>query len=336
MPAYTPLLLSPSADYRPYSEHALRPRAEVFSGFGVEWSYGVFPAAQVGSVGLVAVRGILYSAGWYALLQQRVAEVLAAPGVRGCLMVWDSPGGSQLGISDAADFLADPPKPVWSHVAGQCDSGALYLAAQTSRIHASRTTQLGSIGVRIALHDTKKQAEAEGTTVRIFDTGPHKSVGLWGTDVTPEQAARIELMVREKYDDFVAAVARGRGLAVDRVRELADGRSWHAAEAVGLGLIDKVSTLDETIAEFSAHLSGSAGPSPRTERSEPPMAKIHSATLKAHLAAAALTVTPAVLGKLDGADLAAAEIEVTDEQLTDVAELLGVEGAVLTAPPAEP
>jgi protease-4 len=47
----------------------------------------------------------------------------------------------------------------------------------------------------------------------------------------------------ETYDRFVARVADGRSLAVDRVRELARGRIWSGGDALARGLVDEIGDL---------------------------------------------------------------------------------------------
>ena len=54
------------------------------------------------------------------------------------------------------------------------------------------------------------------------------------------------------YGDFVAAVARGRGVSADAVRSgYGQGRVVGAKQAVALGLADRVDTLEGTLARLS-------------------------------------------------------------------------------------
>jgi protease-4 len=51
------------------------------------------------------------------------------------------------------------------------------------------------------------------------------------------------------YANFVGRVAQGRHLSVDRVREIAKGRVWTGADALKLGLVDKLGGLNLAVAE---------------------------------------------------------------------------------------
>ena len=51
------------------------------------------------------------------------------------------------------------------------------------------------------------------------------------------------------YEQFVQAVARGRGLPLQRVRQLATGQPYTGQQALELGLVDRLGGLEEAIEE---------------------------------------------------------------------------------------
>ena len=59
----------------------------------------------------------------------------------------------------------------------------------------------------------------------------------------------------ELYEQFVAAVAEGRGLPVAEVRELATGQLYTGTQALNLGLVDELGGLDTAI-DLAASLAG--------------------------------------------------------------------------------
>ena len=59
------------------------------------------------------------------------------------------------------------------------------------------------------------------------------------------------------YGNFVDRVAAGRHLSPDRVRDIAKGRVWTGAQAVQLGLVDKLGGLGLAVGE-AKRLSGIA------------------------------------------------------------------------------
>jgi len=62
----------------------------------------------------------------------------------------------------------------------------------------------------------------------------------------------------EVYEGFVNIVAEARGLSVEEVRELADGRVYTGRQALQLGLVDAVGSPDDAIVK-AAELGGIEG-----------------------------------------------------------------------------
>jgi protease-4 len=67
-----------------------------------------------------------------------------------------------------------------------------------------------------------------------------------------DERALLRRANEEIYDRFVGRVADGRGLSVDRVREIARGRVWAGADAVGIGLVDELGDLELGVARARA------------------------------------------------------------------------------------
>jgi protease-4 len=56
-------------------------------------------------------------------------------------------------------------------------------------------------------------------------------------------------VVTDIYDDFVSIVADGRGMSIEAVDKIARGRVWTGADALEIGLVDRIATLEEAIEE---------------------------------------------------------------------------------------
>src|SRR5262249_15773810 len=69
-------------------------------------------------------------------------------------------------------------------------------------------------------------------------------------------------------DRFVARVAEGRGLPVDRVRDLGRGRIWSGTDALAHGLVDELGDLEAGIA--CARKMADLGPDAPVWDVEPP------------------------------------------------------------------
>jgi protease-4 len=60
------------------------------------------------------------------------------------------------------------------------------------------------------------------------------------------------------HDQFIQAVAEGRGMAEEKVRKMADGSVFTGRQAKALGLVDDIGDLQDTI-RLTADLVGIEG-----------------------------------------------------------------------------
>ena len=229
---------------------------------------------DAGSVRVIRVdRAMHYdSEAWFAIPMASVIESLQAAetddSVGAVVLSIDSPGSSAFGIldvQDAADSLATT-KPLFAHNTGMCASGAYWLACSAQEIYATRRTEGGSIGTRMALYDWSKLYENEGVRPVVIDTGEFKSMGLAGTEITKTHVAHLQTQIDDLQADFIAQVEKGRKLSGESLAAVSDGRVWLAEQAVELGLFDGVQSENETI-QMAAKAAAKRTTSSATKRS---------------------------------------------------------------------
>lgn len=219
-------------------------------------------AQPVGQIGLIHITGPMLKgsaeAYWYGGTStveatRAINEFASSDGMKSIVLNFDSPGGTVDGLAELGDaiFEARKKKKVYSQVSGTMASAAYYAASQADRIYAGRMDMIGSIGTRLMLYDFSQYFENLGIKAIPIDTGPMKSAGATGTEITAEQQAYFQDMVNGYFDDFVAMVSRGRGMPKADVRKVADGRMFMADDAVKNGLIDGIQTLDVTVSKLN-------------------------------------------------------------------------------------
>lgn len=232
--------------------------------------YAGLPVAVNAGVAVVDVSGVLYKGApaWmrsYGInaterITRGVQTAANDPDVDSILLRIDSGGGSVDGLSELGDtiYSARQRKNVVASIDGMAASAAYYAASQASRIASERTAMVGSIGVRMILYDFSKLFDREGIKAVVVDTGTFKSAGAMGTEITEEQIDDFQRIVDQYFGDFVSAVARGRQVNPDMVRnEWGDGRVWLAPEAAAMRLIDSIATVDQTIGELRERAAAS-------------------------------------------------------------------------------
>jgi signal peptide peptidase SppA len=181
-------------------------------------------------------------------------EATANADIAAILLAIDSPGGTVAGADDLAKEIdaATKAKPVYAYVSDLCASAAYWCASQCDAIYAnSPTAWVGSIGTMLTMYDLSKSAQSQGVEVLVFGTGPLKGAGTEGTAVTEEQRAYFQALVNESQQSFDAAVKAGRGFNEKQLAAVRTGGVFGATEAVSLGLIDGIQSLDATVAALA-------------------------------------------------------------------------------------
>jgi signal peptide peptidase SppA len=194
----------------------------------------------------------------YEQLGLELAQAVQSPDVRGILLRVDSEGGETSGAFDLADqvFAARQRKPVWAVVADLGASAGYLIASAATRVIATQSATLGSIGVVFNRFDVTKSLEAEGVQVIQIAQGARK---LDGSPVQPwregsDEDTALRGYVQRFYGLFVDAVARYRGMTTEAVRAT-DAGVYVGADAVSIRLADEVASLDSSIARLATDIS---------------------------------------------------------------------------------
>ncbi len=192
----------------------------------------------------------------------------------------DSPGGHVAGIEALAADVASirGRKPIVAHIDDLGASAAYWVASQADSIAANATSEIGSIGTMAVVEDTSGRMDRLGIKVHVVSTGLYKGIGAEGAPVSDTALAYIQERVNAINAHFLSAVQRGRRFTAEQVASIADGRVHIAAQAQAARLIDRVQSLDETLAQLS---SGFLAPArPRATRAVARLARAQVAFLE--------------------------------------------------------
>lgn len=203
------------------------------------------------------------------LARRQLREAVANSQVARIVLRIESPGGTVAGTRELADEVAAAAKkkPVLAYIEDVGASAAYWVASQATRVVANATALVGSIGTYGIVHDASAAAEQRGIKVHVVRAGDFKGMFEPGTKVTDAQLAELQRIVNQQNQFFLSAVAAGRKRSADEVAKWADGRTFLAAEAKQLGLIDAVQSFDVALAGFTSDLpSSKKGQNPMTQQ----------------------------------------------------------------------
>ncbi|HEY7436846.1 MAG TPA: signal peptide peptidase SppA [Methylomirabilota bacterium] len=187
-----------------------------------------------------------------------LAEYRDDPAVRAVVLRIDSPGGvvaPTQEIFTAVRRLRETKKPVVASLGSVAASGGYYVAVSADRIFASPGTLTGSIGVVMQLANVEGLLKKVGVEYVVVKAGVYKDVGNFARAMTPEERRVLQALLDDVYDQFISAVAEGRGLEPQAVRAFAEGRIYSGRQAHGLKMVDDLGGLEDAI-EAAAKMAG--------------------------------------------------------------------------------
>ncbi|MFQ6101723.1 MAG: signal peptide peptidase SppA [Anaerolineae bacterium] len=171
------------------------------------------------------------------------------PAIKAIVVRVNSPGGSVVASDEIYHALLEFEKPVVIWMGEMAASGGYYISCGGDYVLAHPDTLTGSIGVISQFLNVEELLDEIGVDVVVITSGPHKDIGSPFREMTEEEQVLWEEITDEVYKGFVEIVAQARSLPLEDVRELADGSIYTGRQALDLGLVDEVGTLDNAIAK---------------------------------------------------------------------------------------
>ena len=172
----------------------------------------------------------------------------------------DSPGGAvapSQEIYDAVKRIKAKKKIVVS-MGNLAASGGYYISAPADKIFAEPGTLTGSIGVIFMHFNVRGLLELAKVDETTFKSGKYKDTLSPFRPVGDTDREEIQGLSDDIYGQFVKAVAEGRGLKEEQVREIAQGRIYTGRRAKELKLVDELGGLDDAL-QAAWTLAGQSG-----------------------------------------------------------------------------
>jgi len=160
----------------------------------------------------------------------------------------NSPGGSALASEEIwrEVSLTNEVKKVIVSMGDYAASGGYYVSSPAHKIFADQTTLTGSIGVFGVLPYTKEMLGKIGVEVDEIGTHDH-AVASTNHKLSDFEFEIAQQEVNKIYQQFLLRVANGRGMSKEKVDAIARGRVWTGSDAVKIGLVDTIGSLQAAI-----------------------------------------------------------------------------------------
>ncbi len=249
-----------------------------------------------GEIALVRIQGMLMDS---QNIVRQLSNYRHNPNVRGIVLRIDSPGGAvapaQEIYNEIMKLKADH-KTVYASMGTVAASGGYYIACAANYVLANPGTLTGSIAAVMAFSNIEELTDKIGVKPIIIKSGKYKDVGSPLRGMKPEERKLLQSVVDDVHQQFVQAVAKGRGLPVSEVNEIADGRIMTGQQALTLKLVDEMGGLEKTIELLAKKIGVEGRPKVIEEKEKTPFFDwLLQSSLPSRLAA---TLMPAPLPRL--------------------------------------
>lgn len=162
----------------------------------------------------------------------------------------DSPGGSVNAseqIYQQLKALRASGKPLVVSMGDLAASGGYYISSPANQIWASPATLTGSIGIFALIPNFTGAMDKLGIKSDGVGTTPLSGQFTVNQPLNSEARALIQSQIDRGYAQFVSRVAVGRHKAPDSINAIGQGRVWSGADAVHVGLVDHLGTLEDAV-----------------------------------------------------------------------------------------
>lgn len=169
--------------------------------------------------------------------------------VKAVVLRVDSPGGSSFAsevIRNEIDALKAAGKPVVVSMSSLAASGGYWISMSADKIVAQPTTLTGSIGIFSVITTFEKGLNKLGISTDGVGTSPFSGIGIT-TGLNEGAQKALQMGIEHGYHRFISLVGESRGMSVEQVDQVAQGRVWTAQDAQKLGLIDKLGDFDDAV-----------------------------------------------------------------------------------------
>ena len=198
----------------------------------IDGNVGVIPVAGPIGQGLMPIEKMMGSTDVNDI-SEAIRMMEADPMVTKVVFDLNTPGGNVMGVPELADQIYAMKKPTVAF-ARKALSAGYWLASAADRVVATTSSQVGSIGVFVAVTNTSEMQKKMGVETKLIKAGRYKAIGYPGTIMDDEDEKMLQAGVDKTHRMFKASVMRKRSNAKMSAME---GQVFDAEDGVSNGLV---------------------------------------------------------------------------------------------------
>jgi len=209
-----------------------------------------------------------------ALFEKYLSAAEKDANIKAVVLDIDTPGGDVTASDELYDrikrFKETKKVPVVVTMGGLATSGGYYIACAADYVYAQQTTITGNIGVIWPRYNVSELAQKWGVkeTTIASDKTPFKNAGSMFQPEAEQDVQYLKGLINFAYDRFTVVVKEGRGSRLKNpdgstprgdISQIANGKAYTSAEALALGLVDKIGYATDAYA-YAANKAGLTKP----------------------------------------------------------------------------
>ncbi len=226
----------------------------ILLGFVASFIIGLSGRSFGDKIGVVSIEGVIADS---REAMEDIVRFKEDGGIRGVIVRVNSPGGSVAPTQEIFRELKKlgTRKKVYVSMGSVCASGGYYIATAGEKIYANPSTITGSIGVIMEQMVVEELLKKIGLQTNTIKSGELKDVGSPFRKMKDEERAYLQAIMDSIHDQFIRDAAEGRKMAVEKMRNLADGRIFTGIQAKQAGLVDTIGTFYDTVDDLKRALN---------------------------------------------------------------------------------
>ncbi|MDL2267371.1 signal peptide peptidase SppA [Desulfovibrio sp. OttesenSCG-928-G15] len=202
-------------------------------------------------IAVIALDGMILDA---KRLVEFIDQVRGDSSIAGAVVRINSPGG---GVGASQEIYAalkrlDTAKPLVASMGSVAASGGYYAALGAREIFSGPSSVTASIGVKMQIPNFQGLMKTVGVSEKTLTTGRLKDAGSSWREMTAAEESYFKALISDMYDEFVNTVAKERGVPVQQVRAIADGRAMTGRQALDAGLVDTLGDFYDALARVKS------------------------------------------------------------------------------------
>lgn len=208
-------------------------------------------------VAVLRIEGIIIDSQTYL---ESLSRIKKDDSVKALVVRVNSPGGA---VAPAQEIYASIKElrekiPVVASIETVGASGGYYIACAAQKIFANPGSITGSIGVIMHFVNYKELLSWAKVDVETVKSGKFKDIGSPVRELDETERKYMQELIDNVHSQFKLVVSKGRGMALEKVNLIADGRVFTGEQAKELELVDELGTLGDAI-RLAGELGGIKG-----------------------------------------------------------------------------